>query len=239
MLKIFHFFLSIIEFNYKRKLLIELTKRCSNKINTFFDVGAHYGETSLWLNKKIDIKEIHLFEPNVISFNKLKKSLSRKLNDKKLFFYNFALGDNDHFSNLNEVIESSSSTINKINIDSKYYKRKKRILELFNIKDAISAKKIKIVNTSNFLKLKEIKYIDLLKIDTEGYEYKILKNIDSYLKNIKVILFEHHYDLMIIKNYKFSDIDYLLKKNNFVKVYKAKMLFRKSFEYIYINTKQT
>ncbi len=42
---------------------------------------------------------------------------------------------------------------------------------------------------------------------------------------------------MIIKKYKFTDIHNLLKKNNFEKVFKIKMKFRKSFEYIYKNTK--
>ena len=42
---------------------------------------------------------------------------------------------------------------------------------------------------------------------------------------------------MIIKKYKFTDIHNLLKKNNFKKVFKIKMKFRKSFEYIYKNTK--
>lgn len=40
---------------------------------------------------------------------------------------------------------------------------------------------------------------------------------------------------MIVKNYTISDINDYLKANNFVKIYKAKMPFRKSFEYIYQN----
>ena len=40
---------------------------------------------------------------------------------------------------------------------------------------------------------------------------------------------------MINKKYKFSDINNLLIKKNFNKVYKLKMKFRKSFEYIYEN----
>ena len=39
---------------------------------------------------------------------------------------------------------------------------------------------------------------------------------------------------MIIKNYTFSDIHNLLKNNGFRRVYKIKMPFRKSFDYIYI-----
>ena len=37
------------------------------------------------------------------------------------------------------------------------------------------------------------------------------------------------------KDYKFNDIHKYLVKNNFNKVFKIKMMFRKTFEYIYCN----
>ena len=42
---------------------------------------------------------------------------------------------------------------------------------------------------------------------------------------------------MIIKDYKFNDIHQILKKYGFKKILKTKMLFRKSFEYVYENNK--
>ena len=92
----------------------------------------------------------------------------------------------------------------------------------------------KIETISNFIIKNNIPHIDILKIDTEGYEYNILKGIKKTdFNKINFIYFEHHYDLMIEKNYKFSDIDRLLNENNFQKVLKIKMKFRKTFEYIY------
>ena len=38
-------------------------------------------------------------------------------------------------------------------------------------------------------------------------------------------------------NYKFNDIHQILKKYGFKKILKTKMLFRKSFEYVYENNK--
>ena len=55
------------------------------------------------------------------------------------------------------------------------------------------------------------------------------------IKYIKRVLFEHHYHDMIKKNYKFGDVHALLNKNNFEQIYKAKMPFRITFEYIYRN----
>ena len=89
----------------------------------------------------------------------------------------------------------------------------------------------------DFIEKKKIEFIDLLKIDTEGYELNVLKGLIRYNKKVKLIYFEHHYDDMIIKNYKFKDIHKLLKDYGFIKIRKSKMLFRKSFEYIYENKK--
>ena len=96
---------------------------------------------------------------------------------------------------------------------------------------------VNICNLSEFIKEKKIEKIDILKIDTEGYEFNIIDGIsETDFRNIKFIYFEHHYDLMINKGYKFSDINELLKKNKFQKKYKLRMKYRKSFEYIYENS---
>ena len=87
----------------------------------------------------------------------------------------------------------------------------------------------------DYLVEKNINKIDLLKIDTEGYEYETLLGLRNKLKNVKLVLFEHHYDNMILKNYKFRDIHKILINDNFLQIFKIKMPLRKSFEYIYEN----
>ena len=72
-----------------------------------------------------------------------------------------------------------------------------------------------------------------MKIDTEGYELEILLGLENKIQLIDIIMFEHHYDSMIQKGYKFADINKLLIKNHFNKIYKSRMPFRKTFEYIY------
>ena len=57
---------------------------------------------------------------------------------------------------------------------------------------------------------KKLNKIDILKIDTEGYDFNILRSKQNH-KIVKFIYFEHHYDDMIKKNYKFSNINELLK----------------------------
>ena len=54
------------------------------------------------------------------------------------------------------------------------------------------------------MNLNNINQISLLKIDTEGYEYEVLKGLKKKIQLVDMIMFEHHYDNMIIKNYTFS-----------------------------------
>ena len=62
----------------------------------------------------------------------------------------------------------------------------------------------------------------------------MLKGLGDQFEKVSMIMFEHHYHNMIIKNYKFNDINNLLLRNNFKQIYKSKMPFRKTFEYIYV-----
>ena len=73
--------------------------------------------------------------------------------------------------------------------------------------------------------------LDLLKKENEN-PYNI-----AFEKWRKLVYFEHHYDDMIIKDYKFGQIHDLLNSYGFKMIKKSKMMFRKSFEYIYINKK--
>ena len=88
---------------------------------------------------------------------------------------------------------------------------------------------------NNLINFEKKRYIDLVKIDTEGYDFNVVKGLGKSINKVRYIYFEHHFHDMLMKDYKFNDIDRYLKKNNFNKVFKIKMFFRKTFEYIYKN----
>ena len=64
----------------------------------------------------------------------------------------------------------------------------------------------------NEIKLNKLQSIDLIKIDTEGFEFEIIKGLQDSINLIKYIYFEHHFDQMIVKNYTLRDINHLLIK---------------------------
>ena len=236
-IKIFSLLTEIIDYSNKKKTLFFFKKELKDKVLTIIDIGAHKGETINFFMKNFYIKKIFAFEPNKSLFKDLEKK--RKNNQLKLF--NFGVGEKNEVRYLNIMTDSSSSTFNTLNENSNYFKKKKKILSFFLNENVIIKKiqKIEIVNLSEIISSNNIEEIDVLKIDTEGFEFNVLKGIKKeHLENIHFIHLEHHYDLMIDKGYKFRDIDKFLKLNHFVKRFKLKMKFRKSFEYIYENSKK-
>lgn len=230
--KFIRIILNYLDYFHQKKIINFFQQKFSKQI-TVVDVGAHFGETIKIFKKNFKIKKIYSFEASPINFKVLEKNFPNNLLDVEI--YNFALGAHTSESYINQAIESSSSTINSINKNSKYLERKLKVLRVRK-KDLVSDKiPIKIISLDEFIELKKIKNIDILKIDTEGYEFNVLKGLKKNYHMIKMIYFEHHYDDMILKNYNFSDIYKVLNDYGFLMVRKNKMLFRKSFEYIFEN----
>ena len=232
--------LRIFDYYHNKKIINFFKKKITN-LNILLDIGAHKGESvNLFINN-FSVNYIHSFEPSLNNYNKLEKNIfNYKKKFKKINFkiYNYGLGEKKTNLILNQTTESSSSTFNKINVYSKYYNKK--ISYLKNNNQPFFLETLSKIDTlDNFFKEKKISSVDLIKIDTEGYEYSILKGFIENFHKAKFIIFEHHYDNMIIKNYTFLNINELLKKNNFIKIYKLKMPFRKTFEYIYANQSKT
>ena len=230
--------IKIIDFFYQKKKYSFLKKTISKQIDVFIDVGAHHGDTTNEFLAIFSIKKIYAFEPSKKNFDKLKENI-KKINKKnaiKIDIYPLGVGEKMDVLELNEIIDGVSNTFNSLNTNSKYFKKKRLITTIFGIKKFIDKKvPTKIIPLKEFMIQKKINQVDLIKIDTEGFEYATLLGLEDYIKKIKFILFEHHYDNMLIKNYKFTDIHKLLHNNGFKKIFKTKMPFRKSFDYIYEN----
>lgn len=83
--------------------------------------------------------------------------------------------------------------MSKINKNSKYYKRKIKILGFSN-EFFTQHVKVNLKLLDGYFIDNNIEKIDLFKIDTEGNEYFVLKGSIKTLLQIKYIYFEHHYD---------------------------------------------
>ena len=221
-----------LDHSIQKKNIQILKKNLSKRIDLYVDVGAHRGEMINTISNNFTVNKIFAFEPNPECSNTLKKI---KKNNLKIF--EFALGNKKGNKNLNIGHISSMSSINDINNKSLYSKLKKIVIGLFYFKSSVYKKKIriKVKTLSEILTKNNLKKIDLLKIDTEGYELNVLVGLEKFIEKTKIILLECHYDDSLIKNYNFRSLNFFFANNNFKLISKNKMLLRKGYELIYKN----
>ena len=196
------FFLSFFDFFYQKKIFNFLKDKKLNNFNLVLDVGAHKGETINIFLKNLKIKKIISFEASPKNFLKLKnnfKKLSRKFKNSEIVIENIALSNEKKKIKFKQLAESSSSTISEIDENSSYYKKKYKILNLFGNKKNYQIINLETLKLSDYLSKHKIGTIDFLKIDTEGTELEIILGLDKNIENVKLIMFEHHFDNMIKK----------------------------------------
>ena len=213
--------------------LEDLLKIKINENPIIFDVGGNKGQSVTKYKKIFKKPIIHTFEPIKSQFNIINEKFK---NDKSVKLNNYALGEIKGEKEFNISAQTGASSFNKINQNSKWIEVRSKEYQT-TINKFVSSTKVKIFTLDDYFLNNNIDKIDLLKIDTEGYEFNVLKGLAKHNDKIKLVYFEHHYDDMIIKNYKFTDIHCLLKSYGFIKIKKSKMIFRKSFEYVYENQK--
>ncbi|MEM6630817.1 MAG: FkbM family methyltransferase [Bacteroidota bacterium] len=144
---------------------------------TVIDVGANVGEVSLTASQLVGPKgNIISFEPDPVNFQRFMKNFN--INSPKNVRVNqMGLGDQEgHF--LLQTIDVNNKGKNKIIPNSFNHSSEEEF-----------SKRVKIVTMDDFVKSHEISNIDLIKIDVEGYENKVLSGAIESLKSFKPILF--------------------------------------------------
>jgi FkbM family methyltransferase len=231
-IRIIHYFDNLLT-NYYRKKIIDGLNLINFEPKIIFDIGAHIGEVSeFFLKNFYNTKKIYCFEPQKEFFFLLKNKFK---NNSKVICVNKACSDKISESTFNIGFHKRSSTLEENNSNSFYYKMKS-IFIFGKIKDFLHRKIIlKTITLDSFLKKKKL-LIDLLKLDVEGSELKVLKGCQKNIKNIKVILIEilnHN----AIKGYSKDKIFYFLKKNNFQLYQIFRYPYYRSEDRVYINKK--
>ena len=85
--------------------------------------------------------------------------------------------------------------------------------QIAGIKDLIIKQKVKCVTISSLLKKYRFPELNILQIDTEGYDFEIVKTIDFKLNRPEIIIFEHMH--LTFYTY-YAAINFLDEKNYFV-----------------------
>ena len=158
------------------KLVYGLEK---NKIDCFIDIGANYGQTALEIMKWGYKKKIISIEPVKECHNHLLKISKNYKNWEVL--ERMAVGDFDGETQINVSMATDLSSIMRPTALLKNSFKKVETKHIENVK-------IKTIDT--IFENIDFKKNVFLKIDAQGYDFKILKSSKIFLKKIKGIMIE-------------------------------------------------
>lgn len=151
----------------------------THQIDTLFDIGANAGQYASKMRKLGYGKRIISFEPLKSAFQALKKVSSK---DKNWLIYNYALGNDDIKSVINVAGNSQSSSIlNMLPAHSTSEPESKYIA-----KQEIEIKRIDSVFNSFCKEGSSV----MIKIDTQGFEKKVIEGAKDSLHHVKLIQLE-------------------------------------------------
>lgn len=162
---------------------------------TIFDVGAHKGQTSLHLHKVFKYSTIYSFEPSSILFEMLSKKL---VVYDKIYPHNFGFGE---FKTSAYLHQNGSDLCGQVQFHSNDSQIERISLDTIN----------------NFCFSNNINQIDILKIDTEGYEMSVLSGASELIDScsIKAIYLECDFNKNDLQHTFFQDIFCYLTERSF------------------------
>ena len=166
-----------------------------------FDVGAYVGDTIEQFKLSFPESYIHAFEPFDESFSLLKNRFQKT---DKIFLNNTAIGDRS-LSNTKMYITQNKGS-------SSLLQPAKDANEHWEGNPLLTQKEIKVktITIDSYCKKYNVESIDILKIDVQGNELKVLQGAKRMLKEKRVKLI--FTEISIAPNYKEqSEIDEVIK----------------------------
>ena len=181
-----------------------------HSISHFLDIGANSGYYSIYFANKFEDLKVKAYEPNVVAFEKLKKTLS-KCSLKNVEIFNYGL------SNIEKKVKMITW------YKHGYAKTNSVILEEFHDTNNSKIFETDLKVGDQLLNYKNEKIC--FKIDVEGHELSVLKGLSKNLKENKCIILVESGDI------KFRDVNNFLIENNYKQIFKSNL----RLDYVYSN----
>lgn len=197
-----HTYLEIFKEN-DHTILDEFVKE---DMKIIFDIGANEGHYLLKIREKIPYAKIISVEPNPEAFRILKKNVTEN-KIKNVILVNRAVSSGNGIENF-EIVKGITQ-VGALKIYGEKWFGKNRIKKI----------KVKTITLENLINTYDTIEVDLLKIDAEGTELRILKSSKNILDIIKRIVVEFHSES--IRN---AIIKYL-KKHGFKLLFDEKKIY--------------
>ena len=183
-----------------------------------FDVGANVGKYSISLVHNLILQKVYSFEPNPITFQKLKNNTKSYDN---IQIINMGLG--------NKPSKKEIYTY-KDELTTEHASLYKTVLTELHHKADIDSIFVEISTIDSFCFMEKIDHIDFLKIDTEGHEFAVLEGAKDMLKNnkIKIIQFEFN-EMNVISRVFLKDFYEILFNFNIFRMDSNRLIFLPSY----------
>ena len=183
------------------------------KKHIYFDVGANKGQSIRRFKKINSQSSIHSFEPTPELYKKLVQNFNT---DKSIKINNLGVADLKSKLNFHTYKYSSINSFVPVDRNSKF--SKSRILAAkSNEKGFENIVKIDVTNIDSYCEENNISEIDFIKIDTQGFERKILLGMEKMLSKEKVSVIELELILGFgyEKSFSFYDYEKILNNKNY------------------------
>jgi FkbM family methyltransferase len=216
--------------SYKKYSLDDIHRSVTrNEKPLIFDVGANKGQSITRFRKLFPQATIHAFEPLKAEFQNLKE---RYETDPSVVLNNIALGEECVERDFYVTAKSANSSFNKLNPASEWLKLRS---SQFNTSAEGYTKEVQrtsIQTLDTYCAAAGIGAIDILKMDTQGYEDKVLEGAAQILaeKKVKTIETEIMFDDVYERHLSFYDIEKHLIKNSYRLVGIQNLGFQNLFE---------
>ena len=165
-------------FNKDPDYIVLIKSLMGNQNLTIFDIGAHHGESIEAFNKYFESPRIFSFEPFKQSFEilSLKESM---LSNTKIF--NFGFSNFNGKGTFYSYIDPKNPNISAVN--STLQLNNENFVPSYSDNQKVECEFMKL---DTFVEKNNISYIDLLKIDVQGAEFKVIEGATNSLKNNKI-----------------------------------------------------
>lgn len=192
---------------------VKIKNKDKNKDLIFFDIGSNIGLYSIYASQVIDKIKVYSFEPSFNNLSILSKNISMNNLNEKIFIMPFSVTEKKESrpffpSNFYETMDQEGGAINyfgEINnlfVDSSKNKNNFLTYSTFG------------TSLDDLIEEKIIPFPDVIKIDTDGQELKILRGSRNLLKNCRTLKLQIELNEKDIAH--FDESLKILKANEFV-----------------------
>ncbi len=183
------------------------------RVRTVIDVGANLDIFGI---SEFSGADIYACEPHPETFSKMRQKFAKKTKQGHLHLINMALSDHSGTANLWDFADDAA--LKHTQPTSTLSSLQKAVIEDIH-KQKAQSYKVKVTTLDALASSLNIQRVDILKIDTEGNELKVLEGGRNMLgqKKVEVILFEFN-EMNVISRTFFYDFMKLLPDYRFFRL---------------------